>query len=363
MAAALDAFAWISLAFLWRSDPFSLYLGSCVLAAVAFAAMSPEAEGDSLFRLHLGASLTIVAVSTSDPRWSVPAILFCGILVRRGRERIVGYLVPSVVALGGLVLGDNELGLILLSSGLCLLWLVVSREVLRISPWGLVARTAASFLLLVGVSSALVRIAAWYPAEAPLGTMHALALGALTLGALGALAASRITTFLTALALARAGLVWLGLLGGASGRGPLLIELAASGVSLLLVASAVRGVDTLDDVATLASVQRRLVLTIGAFSACSLPPFPGFAALFPLASAVLAEGHASALLAAFALVFLAGLGCLRLVARAWDSGAPRTVDSTVGIAPVVLAIVSAWILGAAPARMIEAARAAALALF
>jgi len=377
IAAAADGLALISAALLWNaglarsgaldSDPFSLFLASSVLVALAFAAVTPQQDVESLCRLHLGASLSIAAVTTTDLVWSVPAILLFGMIVRHGRERLVGFLVPSLAALAGLALvaasGEDELGLILLTAGLSAVWLFVSRDVLRSFPSGLVTRMAASFALLVAVSSVLMRIAAWFPTSAPLGLIHALALGALALGALGGLGATRITTFLTALALARAGLVLFAFLGGVHGRGPLLLELAASGVSLLLVAAAAENVDTLDEVSTLASVPRRLVLTLGAFSACSFPPFPGFVAAFPLSSAVLDGGHAISLLIACALLFLLSLGSMRLVARAWDSGTSRTVDSTVGAAPVVLAVAALWILGVAPGRAVEAAMAAALSIF
>lgn len=375
-AAAADGLALISAALLWSaglprsgaldSDPFSLFLASSVLVALAFAAVTPQQDVEFLCRLHLGASLSIVSVSTTDLVWSVPAIVLFGLIVRHERDRLVGLLVPSLAALAGLVLvaasGRDELGLILLTAGLCGVWLVVSRDVLRSFPSGLVSRMAASFALLVAVSSVLMRIAAWFPASAPLGTIHALALGALALGAFGGLAATRITTFLTSLALARAGLVWFAVLGGVHGRGPLLLELAASGVSLLLVAAAAERVDTLDELSTLASVPRRLVLTLGAFSACSLPPFPGFVAVFPLSSAVLDRGYAISLLIACALLFFLSLGSMRLVARAWESGATREVETTIGLAAVGLAIAALWVFSIAPTRVVEIARAAALGI-
>jgi hypothetical protein len=348
---------------LWNSDPFSLFLVSCVLAPVAFAVTTPENDAGSLSRLHLGASLSIVAVSTRDLVWSGAAVLLFGLLFRRGRAS----LAPGLAALAGLALGglsrEESLGLFLVSAGLCALWLVVSREILRNSSWDLVTRTAAAFILLVAVSSVLLRIVGWFPAEAPLGTIHALGLGALGLGALGTLAATRITTFLTTLALARAGLVWFAFLGGVHGRGPLLLELAASGISLLLVASAAERVETLDDFSTVASVSRRLVLTGGLLSACSFPPFPGFVALFPLSSAVLYGGEAASLVIASAFLFVSSLGCMRLVARAWDSGTARTVDSKVGVAPLVLAIAAALVLAVAPGRAVDAAMAAARSMF
>lgn len=377
IAAAADVLALISAALLWNaglarsgvldSDPFSLFLVSSVLVTLAFAAATPEQDVESLCRLHLGASLSIAAATTTDLLWSVPAILLFGMLVHHRRERLVGFLVPSLAALAGLALaassGEDKLGLILLTAGLSAMWLIVSREVLRSSTSGLVTRMAASFALLVAVSSVLMRIAAWFPASAPLGTIHALALGALALGALGSLGATRITTFLTSLALARAGLVLFAFHGGVHGRGPLLLELAASGVSLLLLAAAAENVDTLDDVSTLASVPRRLVLTLGAFSACSFPPFPGFVAFFPLAGAVLDGGYAISLLVACVLLFILSLGAMRLVARAWESGAARKVETEVGLTALGLAVAAILAFSIAPARLVEIARAAALGIF
>lgn len=362
-AAAFDALGSIAPVFLWNSDPFSLFLASCAFAPVAFAAMTFESDADPLCRLHLGASLSIVAVSTRHLIWSVSAILLFALLLRRGRASFA----PGLAALAGLGLvaasGGGVIGLILVSVGLSGLWLVVSREILRSSSWGLVTRMAASFILLIAVSSVLLRMAAWFPEEVPFAALHAIALGALALGALGTLAATRITTFLTALSLARAGLVWFAILGGAHGRGPLLLELAASGVSLLLVAAALEGVDTLDEVSSLASVSRRMVLTMGLLSACSFPPFPGFVVIFPLSSAVLDGGYAASLVIACALLLVAGLGCLRLVARAWDCATSRTVDSKVGAAALTLAVAAVGVFGIAPARVIEAAMTAALSIF
>ena len=370
MVAAFDALALLLTALLWNAGPgadlFSLFLGASVLGALTFAAVSPEQDIESLCRLHLGASLSVVAVSSGKLWWSVPAILLFGILVRRTRERLVLFLVPSFAALAGLALvagSDAEgLGLILVVAGLSGVWLVVSREVLRGSTSGLVTPMAASFTLLAAVSSVHLRIAAWFPESAPLGTIEALALGALALGALGALGATRITTFLTALALARGGLVLFAHLGGVQGRAPSLMVLAASGVSLLLLAAALDKTDTLDHVSNLGSVPRRLVLALGALSACSFPPFPGFVAVFPLSSALVEQGHAFSLLAVAALLFLLALGAMRVVARAWDSESTRKVETEVGLAALGLAIAATLAFSIAPTRLAEIARAAALGI-
>lgn len=368
MVAAIDALALLLTMLLWNdglgADLFSLFLGACVLGALTFAAVSPEQDIESLGLLHLGASLSIVAVSTRELSWSVPAILLFGILVQKTRERLVLFLVPSVVAVAGLAVAaaSDELGLLLVAAGLSAVWLVVSREVLRSSTSGLVTRMAVSFTLLVAVSSVQLRIAAGFPESAPLGTIEALAFGALALGAFGALGAMRITTFLTALALARAGLVLFALLGGVHAGGPLLLELAASGVSLLLLAAALEKTDTVDDVSNLGSVPRRLVLTLGALSACSFPPFPGFVAAFPLSSALVDQGYSFSLLVAVALLFLLALGSMRVVARAWESGRTRIVETTVGLAALGLSVAATWAFSIAPARLVEIARAAALGI-
>jgi hypothetical protein len=167
---------------------------------------------------------------------------------------------------------------------------------------------------------------------------------------------------LTAIALARAGILLLAQLGGVAGRAPSLLVLAVSGVSLLLLAAALDKTDTVDDVSNLASTPRKLVLTLGALAATSVPPFPGFFAVFPLSSAVAAQGYSFSLLAAEVLLFLLAVGSMRLVARAWDSGRTRTVEAGVGLAALALAIAATLFLSIAPARLVEIARAAALAI-
>ncbi len=369
IVSGIDVLALLLTALLWNAGLgaglFSSFLGVCVLGALTFAALTPEPDSESLCRLHLGASLSIVAVSTRELLWSVPAVLLFGLLVRQGRERLVLFLVPSFAALAGLALvsgADSEgIGLILLAAGLSASWLVVSREVIRSSTSGLVTRMAASFTLLAAVCSVDLRVAAWFPETAPLGTIEAIGLGALAVGAVGALGATRITTFLTALALARGGLVLYAHLGGVAGRAPSLIALAASGISLLLLAAALDKTETVDDVSNLGSVPRRLVLTLGALSP-SFPPFPGFVAAFPLSSALVEQGHSISLLVVAALLFLLAIGSMRVVARAWASGGTREVETGVGLAALGLASAATLALSIAPARFVEIARAAALAI-
>jgi hypothetical protein len=371
MVAAIDAAALLLAALLWNAELgaelFGLFLGVCILGALVLAASTPEQDIESLSRLHLGASLSLVAVMTRELPWPLFAILLFGMLLRPPGARRLPFLVPSLAALAGLALlgrADGEgIGLLLVVAGLSSVWLIVSREVLRSSTPGVLTRMAASFMLLVAVSSVIVRIAAWFPENAPLGTIRALALAALALGSLGTLGATRITTFLTALALSRAGLVLFAHLGGVAGTVPALIALAASGVSLLLLALALEKTDHVDDVSNLRSVPRRLVLTLGALSACSFPPFPGFFVVFPLSSAVLGRGESFSLLAAAALLFLLALGSMRLVARAWESGAPRTVETEIGITALGLAFAATWAFSIQPSRLVEIARAAASGVF
>jgi hypothetical protein len=370
MVAALDALALFSIAWLWNgvdSDRFSLFLAASVLGALVVSALTPEREVEALARLHLGAGVAIAAASTSELSWSVTAILLFGILVRQGRDRLVFYLVPGLATLVGvalvLALDSTGLGPALVAAGLSTWWLVVSREVLRSPTSGLVTRTTTSFLLLAAVSSVLLRLAAWIPEGAAFGAIPAVSVGALALGALGALGATRITTFLTALALARAGLVLFALLGGVQGRAPFLMALAASGVSLLLLAAALDGTDTIDGVENLDSISRRLVLVLGALSACSFPPFPGFVAIFPLASAVLDRGYVPSLLIVVALHVLLAIGSMRVVSRAWHRGTERRVATGVGLAAIGLAIAATFLLSIAPAGFVELARAAALSIF
>ena len=83
----------------------------------------------------------------------------------------------------------------------------------------------------------------------------------------------------------------------------------------------------------------------------------------PVAPSLRARFASAALLTACVLLFLLGLGSMRLVARAWSVSGTRTLDSGVGIAPLVLAIAAAWLLGLFPGPVVEAAMAAARSIF
>jgi formate hydrogenlyase subunit 3/multisubunit Na+/H+ antiporter MnhD subunit len=204
--------------------------------------------------------------------------------------------------------------------------------------------------------------------------VRVLALSALGLGAFGMLGATRVSTFLTALVLSRGGIVFFALLGGVHGRMPLLLELATTASSLFLLAwvfesSAAPGEKSrslsLDDLHPGSSAAARLALLVGAFSACSLPPFPGFVARFPLALAVASEGETPSLVAASLLVFLVGLGAMRVVSRAFagaspESRAPSRREALLGLGLAALAM---WFLGIYPKTVIELASRAVAEMF
>ncbi len=355
MVAALDALALLSAAVFWNApgaNSFGLFLGASIFAVLTFAALSPEQDLDGLARLHLGASLSIVATTADNLWWSVPAVLLSGLLVQPSFRRIHLLLVPGFVALVGLI---PEIGVVPIIPGLWAGWLIASREVLRKPTAGLVTRAAISFILLIALFSVALPL--------PVGfRVQTLALGSLGLGALGALAAKRVTTFLTSILLARAGLVLFALLGGVLGRAPALWVLASSGVSFLLLAAALEKTETVDDVSSLGSLPRRLILSLAALSLCSFPPFPGFLALFPLASAVVERGYEVSLFIAAALLFLLALGCLRLVILAFGSERTRSVEAEIGRAAIVLAFAALLAFSLAPTPLVEIARAAALGL-
>jgi hypothetical protein len=354
-AAALDALALVAASILWTlpgADWYGLFFCASILAAILFAALSPEKDLDALARLHLGASLGIAAASFRELEWSVPAVLLSAALVQPALKRLSLFLVPSLVALLGILPGAPSA---IVLFGLSVAWLLAIREVSRSSPGSLVSRVAASFALLAAFGSVALRL----PAETPL---QALALGGLGLGALGVVGSTRVTTFLTSMILARAGLILFAQLGGVQGKAPALIAIAVTGASLLLLAASLESLESLEDVSTLRSVPRRLVLVLGALSLGSFPPFPGFFVLFPLSSAVLERGYGASLAAASVLLLLVLLGAMRLVSRALHSEGSRTNELGIGPAALGLSLAAILLLSMAPAPLVELARAAALVL-
>jgi hypothetical protein len=355
IAASIDALAMLSTAIFWNApyaSSFGLFLGASIFAALAFAALSPEQELDGLARLHLGASFALVAAAADDLWWSLPAVLLSGLVVQPSAKRFHLFILPNAAALSGLVPGIGAVPLVL---GLWTGWLVASREVLRSTATGLVTRMAACYVLLVAVCAVVFRL----PTGAP---VLLLAIGFLGLGALGAFGSTRVTTFSTSILLARAGFLLLAELGGILGRSPALVGLLSSGISLLLLAAALAETETLDEVSSFGSLSRRLVLSLAALSLASFPPFPGFLALFPLASAVAERGHELLLLAAAGLWLLLVLGSMRLVTRSFGGGGARSVETGIGRPAMVLALFALLAFAVAPAVLVDAARAAALAL-
>jgi hypothetical protein len=334
-------------------DPFSLFLTGVVLVALAIA-VAASARERTTGRLLVGGALAVLALSTRDLLWAVTAIHLLTIVLDgdgRPRMRVRAILAACsftslaliawstggtdlavIAASGGADAPLGGIGVALLSVCLSATWVVQSRRALRFSTSGLVDGAASSFVLLVAVVAIAMRLAAWLP-DVLEETLLAVSLIALLLGALGLLGSTRLTTFLIALTLARAGAVLLALLGDAPGRGPLLVELVTSGFALLLVAIAVdvaareRGeaLQSLGDLTHLVSFPARLCLLVGALAAASFPPFPGFFARFAVGSAILSEGHASAVIASSVLMFLIALGAMRPVIRAWAAENPATI--------------------------------------
>jgi hypothetical protein len=362
-AGTIDAGGLLLIVLLWSApgaDPFRLFVGAMVLGAVLLATVVGEPDADSLGRLHLGGSLAVVAASTPNVIWPLSAVLLMALLTT---ARWTALLVPALAALGGAALtaaSHRQTGLALVAFGLPTLWILASRELLRNGKPRLTTRVSACFVLLLAMSAALLHAAASFPASAPLGATRALAVAALALAALGALGSTRVTTFLTAFALARGGLALLALSLGAQGRLPSLLSLAVSGVSLVLLAATLDDVDALDDVRLLASTPRRLLLTWAALSSASFPPFAGSFLLFPLASGLLDRGHVGTLLAAAALQFLLLLGAFRVVVRAWEEGEPRSRGKGLPRVALALALVATVALSISPAALVEIARVAAL---
>lgn len=360
----LDAVALLGTWVLSGTDAFPAFLAALVVGAAAFAA-SIGSSADDLFRLHVAASFAIGIAFMRELSWAVPSYAVLGLLAWKGRERTIPYLAAAAAAVTGVLWLEREGGtgaLLLLLAGLAGTFLVASREALRNSRFGFPTGMAFVLVLLVAASSLTLRIEAWFPQGFPLHAASTLGLLLLALGAAGTLTSTRIPTFLTGLALARGALAFLALPGGASGRAPALLLLAASGVSLLLLAAALNGLETLADVSKLRSVARRQVLTVGALTAGSFPPFPGFFALLPLSSAISDRGLTGPLVVGATLLFLLALGSMRLVFRAWETSGERTITGRIGIAAIALAMAAALGFSLLPSALVEWARAAALSV-
>lgn len=377
-------------------DPLSSFLVELLLLALAVPLLRPSSASAPPGRYLLGGALAMVAVSTRNLLWASLAIVLFPAVVRVDREGRIGlkwiFAIVPLVGLAAIAFasGGTDLalvaasgsadtnvgraGLALVVAGLVLLWLGHSRDLFRFSEESLVSRVCASFVLLVAISGILLRLTAWLPGLAPTEVIRALALSALGVGALGMLSSTRITTYVTALALARAGIVLVALLGGVHGRMPLLLELMTTAASLFLLAWSIEAAASpetkavsLDDIDAGTPSAARLGLLVGALSACSLPPFPGFAIRFPLARALASEGETSSLIAASFLLFLVGLGSMRVVSRAFTGQTPEAISRRLSPWEVLvglgLAAGAMWFLGVYPAGMIELATRAVAEMF
>ncbi len=123
----------------------------------------------------------------------------------------------------------------------------------------------------------------------------------------------------------------------------------------------------IDDLSGRFTSPAAFLLLAGGFMAAAFPPFPGFPARLAAANAVLLAGDQSTVLVMVASAFLAGVGTMRVLARAWepardalDTGRDAKVVVAVGL---VLVAASGWFLLAAPSRMLDWATKAAAGLF
>ena len=311
IGAALTAVAWMARAPRWGSsgtfdgDPFSLFLTGLILVELAVAWVVDATSSQSR-RLATAAAL-VLAVSTRNVVWIFLGFEAASLACLEPRRRSLAALVASATSLSGLLLlavtGGTDLaflepspwavvGLLLFSCGLVLKWLRASA-----SPR---FETLAMGVALVAY---WVRLVSWTP-ELPsvgLGLGEVLAWGGMMIGGLGAALAGRTPLCLAWIGVAQVGLAILGTMAGAPSLPHVLVHLAASTLSILLLASLVSG------------EKSRAVpaIWILALSLASLPPFAGFVTKFPLLATLPVDATAAALLG----TFLVGIGCARLVAR------------------------------------------------
>jgi hypothetical protein len=400
VAAASCALGGLAIVFQWRAgrvggsgtfdgDPLSLFLGGVVLVAIGFAVLLRRESATATGRLLATGALSIVAVSTRELLFALPAIVLGLVAARDERLDSRRLIAPAIVGasllaalallyracgatdLAGIAAAESsgQVGLDLLVMSLYAAWFFENRRSVRLSKASLVTRTASSFLQLVAVVSVLLRLTAWLPEAAPGGFVGTIAVASLAIGALGMLGATRVTTFATALFVARAGVVLVALLGGVHGRAGLLVELAVTGVALLLVAFAVDGLFAVDEISQRLPLPSRLALLTGALAAAAFPPLPGFVATFPLVSALLSANRIVPVAVLCGCLFLIGLGSMRLAARAFGPGElvesppskqKREAGALVAVAAALAAI--GW-LGIAPGGFWEIAARAALGVF
>ena len=308
IGAALIAVAWMARAPRWGSsgtfdgDPLSLFLTGLILVELAVAWVADATSSQSR-RLAAAAAL-ILTVSTRNVVW-----IFLGFeaasLACLGPRTMS--LVASAASLSGLLLlavaGGTDLaflepspwavaGLMLFSCGLVLKWLAASAE-----------PRFETLAMGVALVAYWVRLVSWTP-ELPsvgLGLGEVLAWGGMMIGGLGAALAGRTRPCLAWIGVAQVGLAILGTMAGTLALPHVLLHLAASTLSILLLASLVSG------------EKSRAVpaVWILALSLASLPPFAGFVTKFPLLATLPVDATVAALLG----TFLVGIGCARLVAR------------------------------------------------
>jgi hypothetical protein len=372
-------------------DSLAAFSSLLLLGAIAVSLASRAAESIPLSRLTAGGALAVTAVSTRDLLLAAAAIQLYALLFRE--ERKGSFLVSAGIgssSLAGVALiawgaggtdlaavssagvrGAVRLGLVLFIVSIAAAWLAQGRRAMRFAGSDVLARMASSFVLLVAVTTLFLRLDAWLP-DAGLGsTYQAIALSALALGALGMVGATRISTFATALLIGRAGASLFAFLGGVHGRVPVLLELAASGLSLLLVALGLElaaGEDgdppfSLDDLRERVSFPADVLLLTGALTAAAIPPFPGFLPRLASSSAALLSDYPASVAVMLGLTFLAGVGSMRIAVRLRESAGPPRRQGSAAIVGLVLAAAALWLLLLAPSSLAGWAARAASGIF
>ena len=309
IGAALAAVAWLARSPRWGSsgtfdgDPFSLFLTGLILVELGVAWVV-DASSSRSRRLTTAAAL-VLAISTRNVVW-----IFLGFeaasLAYLGPRTLS--LVASATSLSGLlllaVMGGTDLaflepspwaavGLMLFSCGLVLKWLAASAE-----------PRFETLAMGVALVAYWIRLVSWSPELPSVGLSlgAVLAWGGMTIGGLGAAFAGRTRRSLAWMAVAQIGLAILGTMVGTPSLPHVLLHLAASTLTILLLASLVSGEEKSRSVPA---------IWILALSLASLPPFAGFVTKFPLLATLPVDATVAALLG----TFLVGIGCARLVAR------------------------------------------------
>lgn len=330
-------------------DPFSLYAVALILASLLLSRGSGRAYGVSLAFILVVSTRNLLLVGGA---MASVAVLFAG---RRAYGALL--LLAPLLFIGQVDLARIEDGadlpLAVFLVGLLVTWLAIHRSVVSRDAYVPGESLHVSFSGLVAVTASVLRIGAWLPDFQ--NVERALALGGLslfTLGALGVFFALDRRNLVRWSLVMEAGLLCLCSLGGVQARPFVLAGLVVAGAAVYLIASA----------------RDRVGLAVGALALFSPPPFPGFALLLPVSSAVIAEGHTTALLLALPAHLVLGVGAIRYAwkrADVWDS---ELSESPVAIptatpAGAVLAAAAVFLLGAWAEPLIELARLAASGVF